>query len=141
MPNIARYITEAIERSDKTQLQISKEVGFDKPNIITMIKQGKTKVPICRVSGLAKSLDVDPVHLFNSVLAEYQPETWLAVQEVYGSPLIPSLFERRLIEAIRNSGARLDLADDSELHALARDVSDVVRRRLSNVQTATRDIT
>ena len=44
----------------KTQAEIAEEAGFVNPNMVTMIKQGATKLPIDRVPALAKALEVDP---------------------------------------------------------------------------------
>ena len=47
----------------KTQAEIAKEAGFINPNMVAMIKQGATKLPIDRVPALAKALDSDPALL------------------------------------------------------------------------------
>jgi hypothetical protein len=105
MPNqkyqsVAQYLSAQIDQSPKTQLEISKEVGFEAPNIITMLKQGKTKVPLNRVGKLATALDINPRHLMRMVLEEYMPETWLAVEETIGQLLL-SHEEEEIIRTYR----------------------------------------
>ncbi|OQK15634.1 hypothetical protein AU255_15535 [Methyloprofundus sedimenti] len=43
---VAEYLTDAIAHSGKTQKLISQEMGYDNPNIITILKQGLTPVPL-----------------------------------------------------------------------------------------------
>ena len=47
----------------KTQAEIAIETGFVNPNMLAMIKGGSSRLPLDRVSALAKALDVDPAHL------------------------------------------------------------------------------
>ena len=42
----------------KSQLQIAAEAGFVQPNMLSMFKNGSNKLPLDRVTGLAKALDV-----------------------------------------------------------------------------------
>ncbi len=105
MPNnkpktVAEFISEQIDKSAKTQLEISREAGFEVPNIMTMLKQGKTKVPMNRVGKLAIALDINPRHLMRMVLEEYLPETWQAVEETMGQLLL-SPEEEQVIQTYR----------------------------------------
>jgi hypothetical protein len=93
MPNskpktVAEFISEQIDKSAKTQFEISREAGFETPNLITMLKQGKTKIPINRVYSLAVALDIKPRHLLRMVLEEYLPETLLAIEASWGELLL-----------------------------------------------------
>ena len=56
---LARYIDRRILelKAMKTQAQIAAEAGYPNPNMITMIKQGTSKVALDRVPALAKALD------------------------------------------------------------------------------------
>jgi hypothetical protein len=55
---------------------IARECGFPKPNFITMLKQGKSPLPLNRVEKLAKALDIDPVLLMKHCLQEYETEAF-----------------------------------------------------------------
>ena len=52
--SVAEFIAAQIAMSDKTQREIALALGYDKPNIITMFKQGLTKIPLNKVAPLAR---------------------------------------------------------------------------------------
>jgi transcriptional regulator with XRE-family HTH domain len=79
--SVADYISQQVNLCGKSQQQVATEAGFNKPNIITMIKQGRTKLPLAKVGPMAHSLGVDPVYLFRLVMQEYDPDTWQAIEE------------------------------------------------------------
>lgn len=100
--NVAEYISWQIQLCGKSQTDIAREVGFDKPNVITMIKQGKTKVPLAKIGSMAKALEVDPVHFMKLVLSEYLPDLMDVIQEITAQPLITQN-EMEFIKVIRSS--------------------------------------
>lgn len=100
---VADYLTNQINISGKSQKEIAEEVGYPMPNVITMFKQGKTKLPINKVALFAKSLGIDPVHLLRLTMTEYTPETWEVIEELLGDNVL-SQDERRVIEALRKVG-------------------------------------
>lgn len=99
---VAEYITWQVDLCGKKQFEIAEQAGFPKPNIITMIKQGKTKLPLEKIGRFAKALEVDPIHLFKLCLSEYMPETWAEIQRLFGQPVL-SQNEIELIETIRQA--------------------------------------
>ena len=99
-PTVAAYLDREISRCGKTQLQISRECGFPKPNIITMIKQGHTKLPLTKVGSIAKSLGVDPAYLLRLALREYFPDTYSAIEDVL-SPSLLTQNEMSIVNALR----------------------------------------
>lgn len=66
--SVAQYLTYHINNSDKTQRQIALEIGYTKANIITMFKQGLTKLPLEKIGPLAKGLEIAPDELFYKVM-------------------------------------------------------------------------
>lgn len=101
--SVADYLSQQISLSDLPQHEIAKEAGFNKPNIITMIKQGKTKLPMAKIGPMAKVLGIDPVYLFRLCMQEYEPETWAAMEEtIFKQPLVTEN-EFEIIEVIRES--------------------------------------
>ena len=54
----------------KSQAEIAAEAGFKSPNMLSMIKDGKVKLPIERAVSLAKALECDPMKLVRMVLDE-----------------------------------------------------------------------
>lgn len=97
---VAEYIDWQVNLCGKPQKQIAEEAGFQKPNIITMFKQGTTKVPLEKVGKLAKALEVDPVHLLKMCLREYLPDTYAEIEKMFGQPILTKN-ELDLIEVIR----------------------------------------
>lgn len=81
---VSEYIGNAVSCSDKSQNQIAAEAGFPKPNIITMFKQGITRIPLDRVPALASALSVDARELMDLCLTEYRPDLEKTLQDLYG---------------------------------------------------------
>jgi transcriptional regulator with XRE-family HTH domain len=119
---VAEYLTHQINLSDKTQAEIAHEAGFNKPNIISMLKKGETKLPISKVAPMARALNVDPVNLFRMVMSEYEPETWAAIEDgIMHQPII-SDNEYELVRVVRRAGAvnpKLTAHDRKRLTELA----------------------
>jgi transcriptional regulator with XRE-family HTH domain len=99
---VAEYISAQIGLCGKSQLEIARESGFDKPNVITMIKQGRTKLPMKKLGKFAKALEVDPVHLLRMCMSEYLPDTWEEMQKVIGQPVM-TINEMEILEVVRQS--------------------------------------
>lgn len=79
---VARILTAAINASPKTQLQIAEDVGFESTNMITMVKQGRSKLPVSKVSLIANCLDIDAKDLLHHCMQEYQPSEWAVIREI-----------------------------------------------------------
>lgn len=99
---VADYLNWQINLCGKKQLEIAEEVGFPKPNIITMIKQGKTKLPLDKIGRFAKAIEVDPVHLFKMCMQEYMPDTWKEIERMMNQPILTTN-ELEFIEIMRES--------------------------------------
>jgi len=100
--SVADYIKMQINLCGKSQIDIAREAGFAKPNIITMIKLGNTKLPIEKIGKFAKAIEVDAIHLFKLCMAEYYPENWAEIQRLVGQPVM-TLNEMEILETIRES--------------------------------------
>lgn len=96
---VAEFLTQAIELSGKTQREIAQEAGWEKPNVLSMMKQGITKVPIDRIPGLAKACGVDQALMVRIVMQEYMPEIWAVIVANAGETL--SKEERKHLEEFR----------------------------------------
>lgn len=83
--SIATFISERIAFCEKTQVAIAKEMGLPNPNFLTMVKQGRTKLPIERVPALAKALDINPLELLVMWYREYTPKTWKSLEPFFPS--------------------------------------------------------
>lgn len=97
---VAIFVKQRIQSLGKKQTLIAQEAGFEKPNVITMIKQGKTKLPLAKVGVMAKALETDPIHLLKLCLSEYQPETWEAISPLFDELLTKD--EMVLINSFRS---------------------------------------
>lgn len=97
---VADFLADRIAAIDKTQREIAQECGFDNPNIITMFKNGQTKLPINRIAPLAKALDVDPAHLLRLVMLEYMPDLWESIENIMQSTVLTAN-ELELVRAFR----------------------------------------
>lgn len=97
---VAAFISKLVAASFKTQRQISEECGFENVNVISMIKNGLSKLPISRVGALAKALDTDPTYLLRLALSEYLPDTLEAIEQ-FMPQVVLTANERALVELFR----------------------------------------
>ncbi len=104
---VAEFLADRIAEIDKTQREIAQECGFEHPNVITMFKNGHTKLPINRVAPLAKALGVDSAYLLRLVLSEYMPEAWECIEDIMHSTVL-SANELLLVRAYRESTGHID---------------------------------
>lgn len=98
-----RRVAELIEMSEKTQRQIARELGYEKPNIVTMFKQGDTRVPLDKVRVFATSLETDPAALLRLWLATYEPEALAVIDQTFDTSLTAN--ERAWLAGIRRAFA------------------------------------
>ena len=106
---LANYIERrALElKPKKSQLQIANEAGFPNPNMVTMIKQGASKLAIDRVPAMARALECDPAYLMRLAMEQAYGETAAkALIEVFGTPI--SANELGWIEEIREASDHAD---------------------------------
>ncbi len=104
---VAQFLTGAIRDSGKAQNDIAAECGWPKPNMVCMVKQGATRLPLDKVGTLAKSLEIDAVHLLRLTMQEYMPETFAAVEAAIGATILTEK-ERVLVETYRKFTAGTD---------------------------------
>ena len=100
--NTAKVIATAMKRLEgrKAQAQVASEAGFPHPNMVSMIKHGKSRLPLERVPALAEALEIDPAHLFRLTLAENWPGYERVVLQIFGEIL--NAEERILIQYLRH---------------------------------------
>jgi hypothetical protein len=61
---LTEYLAKRVlELRPKKQSEIASQAGFVNANMVTMIKQGSTRLPLDRVVPLAKALEADPAYL------------------------------------------------------------------------------
>lgn len=106
LSRIAKLISDRLEELQgvRTQKDVADQAGYVNQNMITMIKQGHTKVALDRVMGLAKGLDYDPSHLMQLALEQfYEPHVVEELKAAFQMMLVDD--ERELIQLFRKAKA------------------------------------
>lgn len=75
-PRIHQFLTHHIEKSGLTQREIAKACGFGRPNMVSMLKTGDTRMPLERLGAMADVLKVDAYDLFVLWMKTYYGGTW-----------------------------------------------------------------
>ncbi len=105
----------------KTQAQIAEEAGFVNPNMLTMIKQGATKLPLDRVPDLARALDTDRAFLLRLALEQAEGNTAAAaIYDIIGEPITEN--EKAWLAEIRDASGDTDPRLTSRAKAAIRSV-------------------
>lgn len=105
----SRFLTKRVLelRTVKSQRDIAIEAGFVNPNMMSLLKSGRTKMPLDRVPALAKALDCDARRLFLLALQQGGNETTLsAVEKIFGTVVTRN--EVEWIEEIRDASGNGD---------------------------------
>lgn len=121
---VAEHLATAIDLSGKTLRVIAEDVGYPKPNILSMMKLGQTKIPIEKVPALARSCGVDEKQFVRSALQEYMPETFKVITASLGQMLTAN--EIALLEAYREIAPNSEIEID--FHTRVR-VQDALKAR------------
>jgi hypothetical protein len=100
---VAQYIERQIALCGRSQREIASELGYQNHNVISMIKQGQTKLPLDKVGLMAKALGVDPMYLLRLVMSEYSPKAWETVEQILQTKTSPDGNEKALLDFIRNT--------------------------------------
>ncbi|MCA0921426.1 helix-turn-helix domain-containing protein [Pseudooceanicola nanhaiensis] len=106
---LAKYVDRRVLelKTKKSQAEIAAEAGFVNPNMITMLKQGSTKLALDRVPSLAKALDTDKAYLMQLALEQAVGGTAAqAIMEAFGEPVTAN--ELGWLEAIRDASSGSD---------------------------------
>lgn len=101
---IANYISQQIDlqrKNGKSQKQIAEELGYEKPNIISMFKFGQSKVPLDKIPALAKALNVDPAFLFRLAMKQYWKGAEETIAAIFGTVLTEN--EKMVIAILREA--------------------------------------
>lgn len=134
-PTVVEYLNAQIALCGKSQVEIASDVGYDKPNLITMIKQGKTKLPINKVEAFAKSLGVDPMNLLRIVMSEYSPDAWKVIENILGNDVVTDS-EMNLIKLYRESSEEFPFELDKNAMGKIKDVMEDTRERARKIASA-----
>ena len=105
----ARLISERILdlSHSKTLAEISAEAGFKNPKMMTLLKSGEIKLPLDRVSSLAKALEVDPAYLMRLSLDQaFGVRVAKVITDIFGTPTTEN--ERGWLAEIRSASGDAD---------------------------------
>ncbi len=105
----------------KTQAEIAVEAGFQNANMLSILKAGKSKIPLDRVPTLAKALECDPAYLMRIALDQAVGVTAArAITDIFGTPVSEN--ERGWLAEIReasdNSDPRLTARSRTSLRGI-----------------------
>ncbi|MBL6427768.1 MAG: helix-turn-helix transcriptional regulator [Maritimibacter sp.] len=94
-------------KSKKTQADIAAQAGYVNQNMITMIKQGRSKVALDRIPALAGALECDAAYLMRLALEQAIGGTAAATLiEVFGDPV--TVNEHAWLSEIRSASGHTD---------------------------------
>lgn len=120
---LANYIERRVLelKPSKSQAEIAVEAGYTNANMITMIKQGSSKVALDRIPALARALEADPAFILRLALDQAIGRTAAeAVVEVFGE--LVTINEvgwlRAIREASNNSDPRLTSRSQAAINAI-----------------------
>ena len=71
---VADFVSEQLEVCGKTQFEVAPACGLERPQMISMIKNGRSRIPRDRIKDMARALNVDPLTFGVKVMREYYPE-------------------------------------------------------------------
>lgn len=128
----ADFLGRAIAFSGKSQREIANAIGIGKPNMISMMKLGHTKVPIDRIPDLADACGVDPVLFMRVALREYHPELLDLTEDYVGDLLtLNDLRMVRCYRAIAGEDEQIDVDDEVRLAVMGtlQDIRDRRKRK------------
>jgi len=128
--SVAKYLEQQLSVCGRSQLEVSKDLGYANPNIITMIKKGSTKVPLNKVALLAKSINVDPAYLLRLVMSEYSPEAWEAIESILGNQELLTSQDYSIIRFLREStgNSPIDMGVEENRITLATAIRSIADR-------------
>lgn len=75
-------------------------LGYNKPNVIAMMKTGSMRLPVSKTLMVAKMLHIDPIFLLGKVVEENDPELWDVISAVMADQLV-TVNEMTLINRVR----------------------------------------
>ena len=103
----ARMFAYHVNMSEKSQVSVAAHAGYSRPNVISMLKAGKMKIPVEKIPAFAEALGIDPAPLLRSAMAEYFPGIWSVLQQHLSKDLLVSSDEQHVLNVLReHSGLR-----------------------------------
>lgn len=117
---LAKYIRDCIEHDPlhRSHVEIAAEAGYDSPSMLTMLKNGRQRLPLNRVTALAHALRADLVTMFGLAIQQYiEREQLLEILKLLGAPANPKqqVITRRIVEILGDAEPELTPELDAKL--------------------------
>lgn len=107
--SVAAMLEQFQTATGATDEQLAKAIGYESGKVITMIKDGRMRLPVNKVVDLAKAIDGNGWQIMRTVLHEGAPDILSALDAVMpGATLATS--EVKLIETLRELKGNRDVA-------------------------------
>lgn len=87
---------------------IAEALGYPSGTVVTLIKEGRMRLPINKAKPFADALDIEPGLVMRAILREMDPSVLKAIEQCL-SPLALSQGEARLINRLRQSSQGRDI--------------------------------
>lgn len=100
--SLTAYLAWHIDHCGKRREQIAAEVGFQNPNMVSMIKRG-TRLPRDKVLKMALALNVDPFELMRRFWTEHFPAEWEMLELILNQPVLTEE-EVKMVRLVRQKG-------------------------------------
>lgn len=109
---------------------LQKALGYNHPNVIAMMREGKMRLPPGKATVTANLLGLDPVFLLGKVVAENDPELWESISGLMADRLVTAN-EVTLLALMRQrlEGHDVDLAQSPEFVAAIEPVLKLIADR------------
>lgn len=136
--SVSELIRLGLDDSGMTNVEFSQRLGYDKPNVIAMIKKGDMRLPHSKVLAASQALGLDPVFLLRKVITESDAELWASIEKIMGDAFV-SAEEMKLIQFIRERSQGLDVRlteDPAAVEAIGGLVDQAVVRNEALIQGA-----
>ncbi len=118
---MVRFLSKRIEdlKGVKSQREIAADLGYERPNIISMFKQGDTKVPLDKIPALAKSLEVDFGYLLRLGIEQFM--TGETEKLAHFMDRVVSDDEWEVVRMLRDVASDSEVVLDDEKRTILRD--------------------
>jgi hypothetical protein len=106
MTQASKLISLIETRQNELQIddvELAEALGYTHPGVISMIKQGKMKLPINKVASLASALDIEAANVLRLLMSDTSPGLLKEIEAIL-DPLRLTTTEANLIRHCRELG-------------------------------------
>lgn len=116
---LTRFVSKRVDelKSRKPQHRIATETGLERANAFSMMKTGRSKVPLTRIPALARALEADPAHMFRLGIVDMWPALAPVVDEIFGQRLATQHEVDIFIRKWRTATGDKDPAPNAQINA------------------------